>query len=353
MKPFFLIPYFIFFLINCDEQSFTKPEHKQQFGAANIFQFSDSIKVKGNRLNPLTSITSITEVGDSLFIADELTNTIYVVFNNEIISSFGGKGRGPGEFEGLDWIGLNEDTIYARNGKGEFKYETFDKKGNYIRTIPLPSYAPYTETYFINRDGNNLIHTTGLQQCNRNTSDLCSILHSDVKGNVVASFAPIDEVEKDQIGVPFLSGYSAEKEVISVAHVHGTAITHYSIDGYKLNVLDITKSEFTSPLDKNEVPKNNVSAEVEFLRTASNTTISKIIYDSDRLVIQYMRRGEKFNGMADFFFDIYDLNGNMQQTGVDFQYFVLKYENGNYFFVKKEEGDEYDTFTIYKARLKS
>lgn len=62
--------------------------------------------------------------------------------SGQFISKAGGKGGGPGEFQGLRWLGrLRADTLVAFDWQNR-RISTFDPDGNFVRSVTLEALAP-------------------------------------------------------------------------------------------------------------------------------------------------------------------------------------------------------------------
>lgn len=80
---------------------------------------------------------------DRIVIANAGTGELlYYESSGRFISKSGGKGSGPGEFQGLTWLGrLGADTLVAFDWRNR-RISIFDPNGNFVRSATLDALAP-------------------------------------------------------------------------------------------------------------------------------------------------------------------------------------------------------------------
>jgi hypothetical protein len=85
--------------------------------------------------------------------------------SGEFISKTGRRGGGPGEFQGLRWLGrLSADSLLAFDWRDR-RISTFDPKGNYVRSVTLAALAPAPPSHIhvgLFEDGSLVIGAQGL-----------------------------------------------------------------------------------------------------------------------------------------------------------------------------------------------
>lgn len=81
--------------------------------------------------------------GHSVFIAESSTSTIRRFgAGGAELGSMGAKGRGPGEFEYLNWVGFRDSSIVAYDGASR-RVSYFNREGTHLRDVLLPVRESY------------------------------------------------------------------------------------------------------------------------------------------------------------------------------------------------------------------
>lgn len=343
----FFVSSLVLFLFSC---SFTNQAEKKEF--EEVFKLKDSYIIHGDSLDPIFNVDAFDVFGEKIIIGDQAKFEIKMFNKNgELLNSWGRKGKGPGEFQSIDWIEYTGERIYVRDGLG-LRVNIFNDEGQYLETFPILSGGPFTESYLLENkvEGKTAFVTTGISLCSNSSTETCTMVIQSIDGELLNSFAPTQEVEKDHFGVPFLSALSRQDQFFYVAHIYGDGISVYSKNGKREYRFPITHSPFTKVLNE-KILHGDVYQQVQKLNELSVTMITKMVFSNDRLFIQNSRKGSEFENMSRHFIDIYDKSGELLHYGLETDLRLLKVKGDVFYFIKRESTAIDGNYEIFEYQL--
>jgi hypothetical protein len=142
--PFVIVALALGALASCSESG-----ERASAGSGAEQRFIDSVPLARFPSDPEQSLFQVLSgalSGNSVFIAESSTPTIHrFALDGAELGTMGAKGRGPGEFEYLNWVGFRDSLIVAYDGATR-RVSYFSRAGTHIRDVALPVRESYAIT---------------------------------------------------------------------------------------------------------------------------------------------------------------------------------------------------------------
>lgn len=315
---------------------------------SDILRLNHSFVYEGSDKFPLYSVQSFLAFNDYNYLLDRVAHQV-IKINNEgkKVGHWGREGRGPKEFSNAEHFISGEDSIiYVLDGAGNFRIHAFTTDGNELFAFPIRSFGPFSNSHLIEIDDEQLFITTTNAPCKDHANKSCILQVLDSEGNIVNSFGEINQIQPVRIGVSFHSTVTGEK--IYVVHFLGDAIAVYDLNGnYKYHI-PLQRSPHINLPDAANFP-SDVTQQVSELNKSSYTSILGLFSNSNYLIVQYVRNGERYRDFPTrYFLDFYDFDGKPIYRGVDTQFPLMQVDENSFYFVGYDAGAQYGKVMVEK-----
>ena len=156
-----------------------------------------------------------------IVVADQAARLVVFDADGTYLYTFGGRGRGPGEFQGIQWIQrLPGDSILVADRSGTARLSVFTDGGDLVRTITAAAFLPIPTFHGAFQDGtllasiaSPLVATTGLSLIRRELE----LLRFDPTGRqILGSLGTVPGGEMIRIQGGLLAPWSFRRTEIEV-----------------------------------------------------------------------------------------------------------------------------------------
>lgn len=314
-------------------------------GVEPSFEQVHQIIYTGTEENPIYSIRDLLVVEDKYLVLDKVQNKVFFLNENgEISRIIGREGRGPSEFlSPEDLIYESDSTFFVLDGFGNFRVQNFSMNGELIRTFPVTSYGPFTNSHFVEVDNQPHLFVTTVSMCKDLPGKNCIIDAVDLNGKVTFSMGVTDELHPHHLGIPFFS--AVKGDTVFIVNVYGSDIHLFNLKGESINKFNLSRSSNVQLLDLSSMP-TDLRQQLNELQERSYTSISGLFVMTDYIAIENIRRGDIAKNSSTRFLDIWDYDGNLVYSGLNGMGQLYEVSNGNFYFAELNSDNEFGELTI-------
>lgn len=349
-----MLIYLVFSFTACDKNKPSTVSEKTFFDGSesamapkkasfeNLFQYEEQITMIGDSLTPTFSFSNPLVTQNKIYVCDYMGHYVAIYDKQgQLITKFGKKGKGPGEFQMPYGVALDaKDNLYI-NDRGNMRVQVYNST---LKLLKIITTNGQNETILVrNTQEKPNIVAVGVAICRYGQ---CLLQEYDWEGKLVNDFSYYKE--------RFISSSWAVTQ-----DVQGNIYLVNVFDQEIMNIFDATGKtsktlKLSSPSmsflkkDLNRHPKSmaELQANVQALNEEEHTEVRAISVKNNLIFIQL-----KLVPKDTFILDIYNLNGTLMFYGIETPGYMINGTDKFYFLHNDDTLGQYGMMKIKGYRF--
>jgi len=314
-----------------------------------LFELKKKVVLTGTEVSPLFSIGGIFVSGGKVYISDFDGHRVSVyTTEGRLLRSFGGVGKGPGEFQNPSDIAVDKKGYIYVNDVGNLRIQIFDSLFKFVRSFGLRNSV---EKIMVSGDEIICVNVAPVPCAGDGQEGRCILSKYGGDGKFIRNFG----IYNKQILVHSWVSAMDKRGLIYLANVLGSDLYVFDRGGVLNQVISIkSPSVVETGVDIEGEAKStgDLLRLVNILKTRKHTRIQSIFVRDDLIFVVHALY-EK-NEVKGYFMDVFNLNGRLIYSKINVPGQALKTDDEYVYFLTNQNLDEFGKIEIgcYKLSIK-